>query len=259
MIDIENKEKHFNYLECCHRLIKSQLNQGRRKYTMYCPTCGVFNTDSSKFCKGCGVKLPESQNIVENDTFSETAADVSTEAFDDTTNSNKPVLNQNDKNDIGVTRKKIGIAIIIFALIIGMAGTFCCVNLSDSFKPLTVYNGYPDPNTGETVIMDSGSIGGNYEAVEYYDSLKWLFIIGGTIIAVFGAFVIVSGAKYEHLPLLRKHGQVVGVDGVMASIEFDDGERSRLRYLTSAIVLVKGDKGSFEIKENMIIAFEREL
>ena len=50
---------------------------------------------------------------------------------------------------------------------------------------------------------------------------------------------------------------MVAVDNLGASIEFDDGTRSKFPYL-SQIVLVNGDRGIFEIKENKIIAFKRE-
>ena len=66
-----------------------------------------------------------------------------------------------------------------------------------------------------------------------------------------------SGKRFENLPLIKRHGHVVAVDNLGASIEFDDGTRSKFPYL-SQIVLVNGDRGIFEIKENKIIAFKRE-
>lgn len=41
-----------------------------------------------------------------------------------------------------------------------------------------------------------------------------------------------------------------------ASIEFDDGSRARIPYL-SKLVLVIGDTGMFEMKENTIIGFKK--
>ena len=226
---------------------------------MYCPSCGNYNTDSSNFCKKCGMKLTDDHYPIPDltdDTNNRTnrSDDIAQKQF---SSSDNFYTVHNDKTGIAAARKKLGIGLIVAALILGLVGVYCSVYLSNSYKPITVQHGYRDTNSGELTIYGSSDIGGDYRAVSHYDSMKWLFIIGGAIIACAGFALYLSGKRFENLPLIKRHGHVVAVDNLGASIEFDDGTRSKFPYL-SQIVLVNGDRGIFEIKENKIIAFKRE-
>ena len=162
----------------------------------------------------------------------------------------------NDNVGINDPRKKIGLALVVFGILIALGGGFSASKLSNSYKPLDIYYGYDD--NGSTTIYDSGKIGGNSEAVSYYNSMKYLFIIGGIAFMCIGGWLYSSGSKYEKIPSITKKGEVIGLDSYTASIEFDDGTRERLQYLASKVVLVIGDRGNFEIKGKLIQSFKKE-
>ena len=78
----------------------------------------------------------------------------------------------------------------------------------------------------------------------------------GIVVACIGIKFYSSGRKYENEKSIQRHGKIVGLDMLGASIEFDDGSRARIPYL-SKLVLVIGDTGMFEMKENTIIGFKK--
>lgn len=226
---------------------------------MYCPSCGQLNDDSAKFCKKCGEKLPNidtgitSQPIHRTTEAQNTAINESTSPLASTKGRD---VAANDNIGISDPRKKIGLILVVLGILIAIGGGFSASRLSNAYKPLDIYYGYND--NGSTKIYDSGKIGGNSEAVSYYNSMKYLFIIGGFFFVCIGGWLYSSGNKFEKIPSITKKGKVIGLDAYTASIEFDDGTRERLQYLAAKVVLVVGDKGTFEIKGKLIQSFKKE-
>lgn len=226
---------------------------------MYCPSCGQLSDDSAKFCKKCGEKLPNIDNGINPQPIHSNTGN----QYNAINESTSIHISKSDRNaisndNIGISdpRKKLGLILVVLGIFIALGGGFSASKLSNSYKPLDIYYGYDD--NGSTTIYDSGKIGGNSEAVSYYNSMKYLFIIGGIAFICLGGWLYSSGSKYEKIPSITKKGKVIGLDANTVSIEFDDGTRERLQYLASKVVLVIGDKGNFEIKGKLIQSFKKE-
>lgn len=257
--NIDNKEHTFGNTVNCDR---SESD----KEENICPICGILLLPGSKFCSSCGTPLFSEAHKNES---AKKGSVHKVEQPDDNTNDSiynrtvypedNPISGESSsqtENTIAAARKRLGIITIILGLIIAGGGGAAASWLSKQYEPSNIQYGYRDPNTGEYIVTDTGTIGGNYEAVSYYNSAKVFLIIAGIAVFCIGVRFFSSGREYEETKSIKKHGKVVGIDMFGASIEFDDGSRSRIPYLTK-LVLVIGDIGIFEIKENTIIGFEK--
>lgn len=157
---------------------------------------------------------------------------------------------------ISKARKKVGVGLIIFGLITALLGGYGSQKLSDSFKPLESTSGYM--SNGQFITVDKGTIGGNLEAVSFYNNMKYIFIIAGIVFAIGGIWLYLSGKKLGSAPSIIRRGKIIALDGVIAAVEFDDGSRERLRYSPADVVLTIGDKGKIDIKENIIVSLEKD-
>lgn len=203
---------------------------------MYCKYCGAQNANDACFCKSCGAKIGEAQSVEEVDIQTQKETSII-------------------ENQTANTRKKAGRLLIILGLIIGIVGYICSGMLSDAAKPIRVQSGYS--LNGRMVITDSGTIGGNNDAVSFYNALKYFFVLGGVLISFAGIIMLRKGKEFESAPTVQKRGRVIDLDILMATLEYDDGIRERVQYNPSTLLLVIGDTGVFEIKENQIVSFRR--
>lgn len=263
------KEKEITCTACGARVpmgSKFCFSCGAPIVDMICTACGARVPVGSKFCFSCGapildnaksrgVSKNESSRITVNPVSDQEKKNVVSHGFNERASLHNRVSSAG--NSIAGVRKKLGIAVIILGFVIAVLGGAAAGTLSDSYQPLETRDAYRDPNTGELVIYDYGTIGGNSEAVSYYNSMKILFIVAGIIITCAGAGMYLSGKIYEETKSVKKRGQVIGLDSLGASIEFDDGSRVRMPYLAK-VVLVNGDRGIFEMKENTIIGFQKQ-
>ncbi len=243
----------------------SALNEINRDYTRrenekrICHKCGSTVTEGSKFCSRCGERL-----IADSDSrrlLPDNSIDFADKKSETKESSTKEIKTDTPKGKIitdtmGAARKKLGMALVIIGLVVGVGGLISATVLADAYRPHKVYNGYRDPDTGEFVETGHGEIGGNYEAVSFFESMEAFFVIGGVIILVMGAGLYLSGENYEKLRPITKLGKVVGLDNMNVSIEFKDGSRNRYLYRPN-VVLVNGDEGKFTIKERSVIGFEK--
>ena len=147
----------------------------------------------------------------------------------------------------------IGILCIIIAWISGMA--------AEGYKPLEIRTGYAIYGSNGTIyqspVQQSGTIGGNSEAVEYYTQMQSFLVLLGVAFIVMAIIHYAKGKKFDNEPSVTKYGQVITKDLLGVVIQFYDGSRERLQYNNQNIILREGDKGNFEIKRKIIISFER--
>ncbi|MBR7056222.1 MAG: hypothetical protein IKI17_03945 [Oscillospiraceae bacterium] len=156
-------------------------------------------------------------------------------------------------SNIANAKKSIGAVLIVLGLFVALLGGCSASKLSDSAKPLSIESGYTI--NGKTVITDRGTIGGNSQAVSTFNGLKYFFIIAGIAFVIGGIVLYSKGKSFETIPTMTKHGRIIDLDIVIASVEFDDGSRERLQYRPTDFVLVIGDRGTFYIKNGMIVSF----
>ena len=227
---------------------------------MYCTACGTLNDDSSNYCKKCGNKLIRfdlsNQNSSSRSVSQELDSGKQNTYYPPQSNLTKTPSSSNSTNSIANSKKGAGVALIIMGLVIALLGGYSASQISNSAKPLTIKGGYTID--GQTVITRSGTIGGDTEAVSFYNGLKNVFIIGGIIFAIGGIALYSKGKDFETLPSKIKHGRIIDLDVPIASVEFDDGSRERLQYRPADIVLVIGDVGKFDIKDGRIVSFSKD-
>lgn len=233
--------------------------EGREEEKRTCHKCGSAVTEGSKFCPSCGARLNADSD--DRKVFRDNRTDSADKISEAKDSSTKEIKTDTPKgktitDTMGAARKKLGLALVIIGLVVGVGGLIGATVLADAYRPHEMHSGYRDPNTGEFVETGHGEIGGNYEAVSFFESMEVFFVISGVIILVMGAGLYLSGENYENLRPITKIGKVVGLDNMNVSVEFEDGSRNRYLYRPN-VVLVNGDKGRFTIKERSVIGFEK--
>jgi len=154
--------------------------------------------------------------------------------------------------------KKIGIVLIIVGFICGLLGAATSASLAVSHKGHQVTSGYF--YNGEYHELDSFVMGGNSEAVSYFNGLKVFFIAVGAAVVIAGIVMTIRGKEEEHAPALKKRGMVIDtLDHYMVTIEFNDGTRKNYWYNPNNLILLSGDFGDFEIKGQTVIGFEKRI
>ena len=238
---------------------------------MYCTNCGKEIKSNSKFCPFCGNAVNNSgQNeiISEKQREQETNRENRNSNYPNITDSfmeqGNPIRNsqnnfdsKTNKNRAGNLYIKAGIILLILGLACGGGGFLVTGELIDHYQGLSAGVAYYSAS-GERHVLSSGTIGGNAEAVSYYETMRTVGLVIGIALAVMGVIYILIGISRNSLPVERKRGRVLEVKTILgyATVEFDDGTRRKVNVYPE-IVVVEGDYGEFEIKGNHVIGFTK--
>ena len=153
-------------------------------------------------------------------------------------------------------RKHIAIILLVFGLLLLFAG-FAAGKSSDSYKGLKASTGYID-STGKMVTLDSGVIGRNQTAVDYYGTIRTACYIAGIGALLTALFLFVQSVALQASPSTFKTGIVEMADGNTKRymIRFDNEGVSTFKAAAN-VMLIQGDTGEFEIKKDTVVSFKR--
>ena len=212
---------------------------------MYCSHCGKELNREVKFCPACGGRIGTEQSSVVPEVLKQTnsSADIN------------PEESVSSKNMVR-SRKILGNIAIILGLLALICG-YMMIGVANSHKPINVQNAYRD-NNGNLVVYDTFQMGGNSEAEASANTLKTLFWIGGAFMIVLGIGLRASGSAFEKKKTISKRGRVIDLDVLVATLEHEDGARMRYVYRPADLVLVIGDQGVFEMKDDRIVDFKKD-
>lgn len=210
---------------------------------MFCPHCGKQIDREVKFCPACGGKIA----AVETKQAEGKNADINSLP--------NPVVSTSEKNMVK-SRKTLGNIAILIGVLAFICG-YMMISVANSHKPINVQYTYQNEN-GNRVVYDSTQIGGNAKAEASANNLKVFFWIGGAFMIAVGIGLRASGSAFEKKKTISKWGRVIDLDVLVATLEHEDGARIRYLYRPADLVLVIGDQGVFEMKDDRIVGFKKE-
>lgn len=213
---------------------------------MYCRHCGKELDREVKFCPACGGRLGEEQSP----------------AVPKVANQTDHSTNEHPKESVSAmnmvrTRKTLGNIAIIIGLLALICG-YMMIGVANSHKPINAQNAYRD-NNGNLVVYDTFQIGGNAKAEASANNLKVLFWIAGAFMIAVGIGFRASGSAFERKKTISKWGRVIDLDVLVATLEHEGGARIRYLYRPADLVLVIGDQGVFEMKDDRIVGFKKDI
>lgn len=231
---------------------------------MFCGQCGEKLSDTAKFCHKCGKPTIIKENdrkkeIIDRKTLiigsSENMLDVENKKYEE-----KAIVTQNRlERDSISSAGKIFLIVIVIGIIVALVGFCGTSKLSDSYEGNSISIGYKDSN-GNFHTTQTGTIGGNSEAVEFYDGLAIVFIAFVLIFIIYLFVFWMRKYSYDNMPVIRKKGIIIEKsEQVICSItiDFEDGTREKLNYDIAKFIFVIGDCGHFEYKKKQLIAYEK--
>lgn len=254
---------------------------------MYCRKCGKENPEVAKFCGGCGasltglvetVPLVSSQAICPNchapvksdDSFCEKCG-TSTDshaagAYSPTdtqkcsaSNASYQKVEKAPEKSPYKSLKTAGICFIILGIVLGLVGYYASGSLSNSYKGVKVTTGYYA--NGVYKDLDTITMGGNQEAVDYFSSLQIFMLIGGGIIALLGVVNLILGIQKSNIPIVSKYGTIVDcyTPSKAVVVAFDDGTKKQLTWKNQTFVMAAGDYGLVAAQDAMLVDFTRHI
>lgn len=222
---------------------------------MFCIFCGQKIIDQARFCPCCGQAVTRTDAVPEQqEPISDSVQDAAACTPPPTQEKKNPAAAEKKVRRSGYT--KLGIAFIIIGLACGILGGILSSALADSYKGLSYTSGYSIG--GQFVPTNSGTVGGNSQAVQFYHNMTIFMCVGGGFILLMGIAYCCIGRAQNSKPIQKRRGKIIDMDGfgVELILEFEDGTRMKV-FNQSRLIFAVADQGVFELKGNRIVGFER--
>ncbi len=150
--------------------------------------------------------------------------------------------------------KKVLAILFIVGGIAGILFGFVSGKMSDDYKGVSMQMGHYE--NGKMVINQGSDvmIGGNAEGVSKFKLYSTLGYALGAIFIIGGVINLVTLKVEKKMPVKKKAGKVIEKHGNIIVIQGTDGKRERL-IAEQDVILMNGDAGYFEIRNQRIIGF----